>query len=324
MQEIIEREASADSFLHGIQPEIDHLIEEINLESVDFEEDEEKDQPVQYYGSNSVGTYLHEIGEIPLLNAGEELDLAKRAADGDLEASRLLTVHNLRLVVSIARKYHCRNLDLLDLIQEGNRGLMRAIDKYKWEKGYKFATYASWWIRQAITRGIADKSRTVRVPAHAHTLVGQVKRTEAILTNELGRSPSAVEIASRLNLPVHVIEEGLRLSHAPVSLDMTLGASNDSVLSDFIPTETGVAPDKNISIEETREAIEEALDSLNENERKVIRHRFGIETGRPWTLNQIALKFGVSRERIRQIEQQALMRLRHPSRAKRLFQFYAA
>ncbi len=268
-----------------------------------------------------VRMYLKEIGNVPLLSGEEEIELAKRVEQGDEEAKKKLTEANLRLVVSIAKKYVGRGMPFLDLIQEGNMGLMKAVDKFDYTKGYKFSTYATWWIRQAITRGIADTGRTIRVPVHMVETINKTLRMSRTLLQELGREPTPEEVAERLNVPVSRVREVLKISRDPVSLDTPIGEEDDSHLGDFIEDDTALSPADSAAFSMLREELNNALESLTERERQVIILRFGLEDGRARTLEEVGKEFNVTRERIRQIEAKALRKLRHPSRSKRLKDF---
>ena len=268
-----------------------------------------------------VRMYLKEIGNVPLLTSDEEVELAKRVEQGDEEAKKKLTEANLRLVVSIAKKYVGRGMPFLDLIQEGNMGLMKAVDKFDYTKGYKFSMYATWWIRQAITRGIADTGRTIRVPVHMVETINKTLRMTRTLLQELGREPTPEEVAERLNVPVSRVREVLKISRDPVSLDTPIGEEDDSHLGDFIEDDTALSPADSAAFSMLREELGTALESLTERERQVVRLRFGLEDGRARTLEEVGKEFNVTRERIRQIEAKALRKLRHPSRSKRLKDF---
>ncbi|MCD8106296.1 MAG: RNA polymerase sigma factor RpoD [Lachnospiraceae bacterium] len=300
-----------------LEPEDDILIsehEEIELISdADVLEGVSTEDPVRMY--------LKEIGNVPLLSGDEEIELAKRVEQGDEEAKKKLTEANLRLVVSIAKKYVGRGMPFLDLIQEGNMGLMKAVDKFDYTKGYKFSTYATWWIRQAITRGIADTGRTIRVPVHMVETINKTLRMTRTLLQELGREPTPEEVADRLGVPVSRVREVLKISRDPVSLDTPIGEEDDSHLGDFIEDDTALSPADSAAFSMLREELSTALESLTERERQVIKLRFGLEDGRARTLEEVGKEFNVTRERIRQIEAKALRKLRHPSRSKRLKDF---
>ncbi len=268
-----------------------------------------------------VRMYLKEIGNVPLLSGEEEVELARRVEEGDEEAKKKLTEANLRLVVSIAKKYVGRGMPFLDLIQEGNMGLMKAVDKFDYTKGYKFSTYATWWIRQAITRGIADTGRTIRVPVHMVETINKTLRMTRTLLQDLGREPTPEEVAERLNVPVSRVREVLKISRDPVSLDTPIGEEDDSHLGDFIEDDTALSPSDSAAFSMLRAELSTALESLTDRERQVVRLRFGLEDGRARTLEEVGKEFNVTRERIRQIEAKALRKLRHPSRSKRLKDF---
>lgn len=268
-----------------------------------------------------VRMYLKEIGNVPLLSTEEEIELAKRVEEGDEAAKKKLTEANLRLVVSIAKKYVGRGMPFLDLIQEGNMGLMKAVDKFDYSKGYKFSTYATWWIRQAITRGIADTGRTIRVPVHMVETINKTLRMTRTLLQELGREPTPEEVADRLNVPVSRVREVLKISHDPVSLDTPIGEEDDSHLGDFIEDDSALSPADSAAFSMLREELNTALESLTDRERQVVELRFGLRDGRARTLEEVGREFNVTRERIRQIEAKALRKLRHPSRSKRLKDF---
>ena len=268
-----------------------------------------------------VRMYLKEIGNVPLLTTEQEVELAKRVEAGDEEAKKQLTEANLRLVVSIAKKYVGRGMPFLDLIQEGNMGLMKAVDKFDYTKGYKFSTYATWWIRQAITRGIADTGRTIRVPVHMVETINKTLRMTRTLLQELGREPTPEEVAERLNVSVSRVREVLKISRDPVSLDTPIGEEDDSHLGDFIEDDSALSPADSAAFSMLRAELATALESLTDRERQVVILRFGLEDGRARTLEEVGKEFNVTRERIRQIEAKALRKLRHPSRSKRLKDF---
>lgn len=268
-----------------------------------------------------VRMYLKEIGNVPLLTTEQEVELAKRVEAGDEEAKKQLTEANLRLVVSIAKKYVGRGMPFLDLIQEGNMGLMKAVDKFDYTKGYKFSTYATWWIRQAITRGIADTGRTIRVPVHMVETINKTLRMTRTLLQELGREPTPEEVAERLNVSVSRVREVLKISRDPVSLDTPIGEEDDSHLGDFIEDDSALSPADSAAFSMLRAELTTALESLTDRERQVVKLRFGLEDGRARTLEEVGKEFNVTRERIRQIEAKALRKLRHPSRSKRLKDF---
>ena len=290
-------------------------------------EEEELVDPVdlaaEYSLDDPVRMYLKEIGQVKLLSAEEEVELAKRVSEGDQEAKNKLTEANLRLVVSIAKKYSGRGLHILDLIQEGNTGLIRAVDKFDWTKGNKFSTYATWWIRQAITRAIADQARTIRVPVHMVEVINKATRCNRKLVQELGREPTVEEIAAELNLPVEKIIEANRTAADTLSLDTPVGDEEDTSIGSFVEDERTPGPADATSNALLAEALKEILDTLTEREADVLRMRFGMYDGRTHTLEEVGQIFGVTRERIRQIENKAIRKLRHPSRAKQIRDFYA-
>ncbi len=265
-----------------------------------------------------VRMYLKEIGRVPLLTAEEEVELAKRMEMGDKEAKQRLIESNLRLVVSIAKRYVGRGMLLLDLIQEGNMGLIKAVEKFDYRKGYKLSTYATWWIRQAITRSIADQARTIRIPVHMVETINKLVRTSRQLLQELGREPTAEEIAEEMGLTPERVREIQKIAQEPVSLETPIGEEEDSHLGDFIEDVDALAPAEAASFVMLKEQIEEVLDTLNEREQRVLRLRFGLDDGKARTLEEVGREFGVTRERIRQIEAKALRKLRHPQRSKKL------
>ena len=265
-----------------------------------------------------VRMYLKEIGKVPLLSAEEEIDLAKRMADGDEEAKKRLAEANLRLVVSIAKRYVGRGMLFLDLIQEGNLGLIKAVEKFDYQKGFKFSTYATWWIRQAITRAIADQARTIRIPVHMVETINKLIRVSRQLLQELGREPTPEEIAAELDMPVDRVREILKISQEPVSLETPIGEEEDSHLGDFIQDDNAPVPAEAAAQTLLKEQLDEVLSTLTEREQKVLRLRFGMSDGRARTLEEVGKEFDVTRERIRQIEAKALRKLRHPSRSRKL------
>lgn len=284
---------------------------EKELESLTSIEDRSVADPVRMY--------LREIGRIPLLNREQEIDLAQRNDQGDMVAKRKLINANLRLVVSIAKKYIGRGMTFLDLIQEGNKGLIRAVEKYDWTKGFKFSTYATWWIRQAITRAIADQARTIRIPVHMVETINKLMRISRKLMQDLGREPEAQEIADEMGgMDADRVREILKISQKTTSLETPIGDDNDSYLGDFIADETQTSPYDATSKRLLKENIEEVLSSLSDREAKVLKMRFGLNGARPMTLEEVGKKFGVTRERIRQIEAKALRKLKHPSKRKML------
>ena len=268
-----------------------------------------------------VRTYLKEIGRIPLLSSEEEIELAKRMEEGDEEAKKKLSEANLRLTVSIAKRYSGRGMQFLDLIQEGNLGLIKAVEKFDYRKGYKFSTYATWWIRQSITRAIADQARTIRIPVHMVETMNRVNRTSRRLLQEYGREPTPEEIAEAMNLPVERVLEISKISQEPVSLETPIGEEEDSHLGDFIQDEHIPVPADEAAHTLLREQLEKVMDTLSEPEQKVLALRFGLEDGKPHTLEEVGREFQVTRERIRQIEAKALRKLRHPTRSRKLRDF---
>lgn len=265
-----------------------------------------------------VKVYLKEIGRVPLLSSEEEIDLAIRIANGDVQAKQRLSEANLRLVVSIAKRYLGRGMQFLDLIQEGNLGLIKAVDKFDYTKGFKFSTYATWWIRQAITRAIADQARTIRIPVHMVEAINKVKKVQSQLLHQNGHEPTPDEIADELDLPVDKVREIMRVAQEPVSLETPIGEEEDSHLGDFIPDDGAPAPADAASHTMLREQLSDVLSTLTPREEKVLRLRFGLEDGRSRTLEEVGKEFNVTRERIRQIEAKALRKLRHPSRSRKL------
>ena len=286
--------------------------EEIDVEHLDLS------VPEGVSLEDPVRMYLKEIGKIPLLGMEDEVELAKKMELGDPEAGRKLVEANLRLVVSIAKRYVGRGMQFLDLIQEGNLGLIKAVEKFDYTKGYKFSTYATWWIRQAITRAIADQARTIRIPVHMVETINRLVRTSRQLLQELGREPTTEEIAARLDLPVERVSEIMKMSQEPVSLETPIGEEEDSHLGDFIQDDNVLVPQDAAAFTLLHEQLMEVLLTLTEREQKVLRLRFGLDDGRPRTLEEVGKQFNVTRERIRQIEAKALRKLRHPSRSKKL------
>lgn len=268
-----------------------------------------------------VRMYLKEIGKVPLLSAGEEIEIAKRMADGDQEAKQQLAEANLRLVVSVAKRYVGRGMLFLDLIQEGNLGLIKAVEKFDYRKGYKFSTYATWWIRQAITRAIADQARTIRIPVHMVETINKLIRVNRQLLQEYGREPRPDEIAAEMGISEEKVREIIKVAQEPVSLETPIGEEEDSHLGDFIKDEDAPAPDDMASFTLLKEQLMEVLDTLTPREEKVLRLRFGLDDGKARTLEEVGREFNVTRERIRQIEAKALRKLRHPSRSKKLKDF---
>ena len=296
------------------EPDLEDLqeVEDIKLEDINT---------MNFDGINiddPVRMYLREIGKIPLLTFNEELELAKRVLEGDEEAKQKLAESNLRLVVSIAKKYVGRGMLFLDLIQEGNMGLIKAVEKFDYKKGYKFSTYATWWIRQAITRAIADQARTIRIPVHMVETINKLIRTSRHLLQRLGREPTPEEIAEEMEIPVEKVMEIQKIAQDPVSLETPIGEEDDSHLGDFIQDEDSPAPQDSAAYTLLKEQLEEVMNTLTPREAKVLKLRFGLEDGRARTLEEVGREFQVTRERIRQIEAKALRKLRHPSRSKKL------
>lgn len=271
--------------------------------------------------NDPVRMYLKEIGRVPLLTAEEEIEYAKQIEKGDEEAKRRLAEANLRLVVSIAKRYVGRGMLFLDLIQEGNMGLIKAVEKFDYDKGFKFSTYATWWIRQAITRAIADQARTIRIPVHMVETINKLIRVQRQLLQDLGREPTPEEVAKEMDLTPEKVREILKIAQEPVSLETPIGEEDDSHLGDFIEDQEAVAPSDAAAYELLKEQLEDVLDTLTDREENVLRLRFGLDDGRTRTLEEVGKVFGVTRERIRQIEAKALRKLRHPSRSKRLKDF---
>jgi len=282
----------------------------------DLEEEEEGLLP-----NDPVKMYLKEIGHVVLLSSEEELALAKRIAEGDENARKHLAEANLRLVVSVAKRYIGRGMQLLDLIQEGNLGLIKAVEKFDYQKGYKFSTYATWWIRQSITRAIADQGRTIRIPVHMVETINRLVRTSRFMVQELGREPTTAELGARLDIPVERVEEIMKMTQEPVSLNTPIGEEDDSHLGDFIEDNHVAVPLDAATYTLMREQLDEVMSTLTEREQVVLRMRFGLDDGRSRTLEEVGKEFQVTRERIRQIESKALRKLRHPSRSRKLRDF---
>ncbi|MGB9779667.1 RNA polymerase sigma factor RpoD [Caldanaerobacter sp.] len=298
----------------GDEPRQEEISEEdLNLDDLSLPEGVSIDDPVRMY--------LKEIGKIPLLTPEEEIELAKRIEQGDEEAKKRLIEANLRLVVSIAKRYVGRGMLFLDLIQEGNLGLLKAVEKFDYRKGYKFSTYATWWIRQAITRAIADQARTIRIPVHMVETINKLIRVQRQLLQELGREPTPEELAKEMGMPEEKVREILKIAQEPVSLETPIGEEEDSHLGDFIPDEDAPAPAEAAAYTMLKEQLMDVLDTLTPREEKVLRLRFGLDDGRARTLEEVGKEFNVTRERIRQIEAKALRKLRHPSRSKKLKDF---
>ncbi|MEG2429878.1 MAG: RNA polymerase sigma factor RpoD, partial [Oscillospiraceae bacterium] len=318
--------------------QMDKLYEQFEANSIEIIEDFTPDLDIEFdtkvvgasespaasEGINTddpVKVYLKEIGRVPLLSGDEEITLATRMADGDIKARKRLSEANLRLVVSIAKRYVGRGMQFLDLIQEGNLGLIKAVEKFDYTKGFKFSTYATWWIRQAITRAIADQARTIRIPVHMVETINKVKKASSLLLHENGHDPGAEEIALKLDMPVDKVREIIRVAQEPVSLETPIGEEEDSHLGDFIPDDEALAPDDAASHILLKEQLGAVLSTLTDREEKVLRLRFGLKDGRSRTLEEVGKEFDVTRERIRQIEAKALRKLRHPSRSKKLKDF---
>ncbi|ANY68615.1 RNA polymerase sigma factor RpoD [Paenibacillus algorifonticola] len=300
---------------------LDNRGEEQEREQDDFNFDDDLALPPGIKINDPVRMYLKEIGRVPLLSADDEIELARRIENGDEEAKRRLAEANLRLVVSIAKRYVGRGMLFLDLIQEGNMGLIKAVEKFDHLKGFKFSTYATWWIRQAITRAIADQARTIRIPVHMVETINKLIRVSRQLLQELGREPSPEEIAAEMELSTEKVREIMKIAQEPVSLETPIGEEDDSHLGDFIEDQEALAPADAAAYELLKEQLEDVLDTLTEREENVLRLRFGLDDGRTRTLEEVGKVFGVTRERIRQIEAKALRKLRHPSRSKRLKDF---
>jgi RNA polymerase sigma factor, sigma-70 family len=298
--------------------------EDLSLDDLNINENSDDDAEPAPDGvsiDDPVKIYLKEIGRVPLLSPDEEVDLAIRISQGDVAAKKRLSEANLRLVVSIAKRYLGRGMQFLDLIQEGNLGLIKAVEKFDHTKGFKFSTYATWWIRQAITRAIADQARTIRIPVHMVETINKVKKVSSQLLHQNGHEPSADDIAAELDMPVDKVREIMRVAQEPVSLETPIGEEEDSHLGDFIPDDDAPAPQDAASHTLLKEQLSDVLSSLTSREEKVLRLRFGLEDGRSRTLEEVGREFNVTRERIRQIEAKALRKLRHPSRSKKLKDF---
>ena len=304
--------------------EIYKTLEENGIKIVDdYEKDKELyDQLLKEISMDDpVKMYLKDIGKVPLLSADDEIELARKMMDGDESAKRELSVANLRLVVSIAKRYVGRGMQFLDLIQEGNLGLMKAVEKFDYQKGIQFSTYATWWIRQAITRAIADQARTIRIPVHMVETINKVVRVQRLLLQQYGREPTPEEIAKEMGIPEQRVVEIQKISQDPVSLETPIGEEEDSHLGDFIEDEQALAPTDVVASNLLKEQLLEILDTLTPREEKVLRLRYGLDDGKPRTLEEVGKEFNVTRERIRQIEAKALRKLRHPTRSKRLKEF---
>ena len=311
-----------ENILEPLEPNALDLADEEELSDEDLEITVDN---VDAFADDSVRLYLREIGKIPLLTTEEEQELAKKIVEGDKKAKDKMVEANMRLVVSIAKRYSGRGLDFLDLIQEGNTGLLRAVEKFDPEKGFKFSTYATWWIRQAITRAIADQARTIRIPVHMVETINKVLRTTRKLTTELNREPTNEEIAKELDMEVEKVEYVMRIKQDIASLDASVGRDGDdedSVLGDFVEDEERVSPEDSAAMQILKEQLASIIASLSDREQKIIKMRFGIGGERPHTLEEVGAEFSVTRERIRQIEAKALRKLKHPTRSKRLKDFF--
>ena len=309
-----------DQGIEVVNEEDDSDFDETEVDDEEFVDDD-LNVPPGVKINDPVRMYLKEIGRVPLLTAEEEVELAKRIEQGDEEAKQRLAEANLRLVVSIAKRYVGRGMLFLDLIQEGNMGLIKAVEKFDFRKGFKFSTYATWWIRQAITRAIADQARTIRIPVHMVETINKLIRVSRQLLQELGREPTPEEIAEEMGLSPEKVREIMKIAQEPVSLETPIGEEDDSHLGDFIPDDDAQAPADAAAYELLKEQLKDVLDTLSEREENVLRLRFGLDDGRTRTLEEVGKVFGVTRERIRQIEAKALRKLRHPSRSKRLKDF---
>ena len=321
VSDVLDLIGSADGLDSPTLDEID-AIENGELEAAPTEEELARyDDLGEGRLDDPVRMYLKEIGKIKLLTPEEELETAKRMAEGDEEARKRMSEANLRLVVSIAKRYVGRGMQLLDLIQEGNLGLMKAVEKFDYTKGYKFSTYATWWIRQSITRAIADQARTIRIPVHMVETINRVLRTSHSMVQTLGREPTTEEVAKELHMDVSKVEEIMKIAQEPVSLETPVGEEEDSHLGDFIQDDDASQPSEEASYTLLREQLEDVLATLTSREQQVLRMRFGLQDGKPHTLEEVGKEFDVTRERIRQIESKALRKLRHPSRSKKLKDF---
>ena len=307
--------------------QMDYVYKSVADAGIQIIDEAERDKELYEQALSDIGLddpvkmYLKDIGRVPLLSADDEIELARKMQDGDEEAKKKLSEANLRLVVSIAKRCVGRCMLFLDLIQEGNLGLMKAVEKFDYQKGFKFSTYATWWIRQAITRAIADQARTIRIPVHMVETINKLTRVSRLLTQKYGREPSPAEIAKEMNISEERVREIQKIAQDPVSLETPIGEEEDSHLGDFIEDETTVTPSDSVSTTMLKETLLSVLNSLTPREEKVLRLRYGVDDGRPRTLEEVGKEFNVTRERIRQIEAKALRKLRHPSRSKHLKDF---
>ena len=307
--------------------QIDYVYKSLNDAGIQIVDEEQRDRELFEQALSDIGLddpvkmYLKDIGRVPLLSAEEEVELAKRMQEDDVAAKKRLSEANLRLVVSIAKRYVGRGMLFLDLIQEGNLGLMKAVEKFDYQKGFKFSTYATWWIRQSITRAIADQARTIRIPVHMVETINKLTRVQRVLLQELGREPTPEEIAEKMGVTEERVREIQKIAQDPVSLETPIGEEEDSHLGDFIEDEKTVTPSDSVATTMLKEQLLGVLDTLTPREEKVLRLRYGLDDGKPRTLEEVGKEFNVTRERIRQIEAKALRKLRHPSRSKRLKDF---
>ena len=307
--------------------QMDYVYKSIAEAGIQIIDEAERDNELYEQALSDIGLddpvkmYLKDIGRVPLLSADDEIELARRMQEGDEEAKKKLSEANLRLVVSIAKRYVGRGMLFLDLIQEGNLGLMKAVEKFDYQKGFKFSTYATWWIRQAITRAIADQARTIRIPVHMVETINKLTRVSRILLQKYGREPTPAEIAQEMNISEERVREIQKIAQDPVSLETPIGEEEDSHLGDFIEDDRAVTPSDSVSSTMLKETLLSVLNSLTPREEKVLRRRYGVDDGRPRTLEEVGKEFNVTRERIRQIETKALRKLRHPSRSKHLKDF---
>ena len=307
--------------------QIDYIYKSLNEAGIQIVDEEQRDRELFEQALSDIGLddpvkmYLKDIGRVPLLSADEEVELAKRMQEDDVAAKKRLSEANLRLVVSIAKRYVGRGMLFLDLIQEGNLGLMKAVEKFDYQKGFKFSTYATWWIRQSITRAIADQARTIRIPVHMVETINKLTRVQRVLLQELGREPTPEEIAEKMGVTEDRVREIQKIAQDPVSLETPIGEEEDSHLGDFIEDEKTMTPSDSVATTMLKEQILGVLDTLTPREEKVLRLRYGIDDGKPRTLEEVGKEFNVTRERIRQIEAKALRKLRHPSRSKKLKDF---